>query len=190
MLETLARNWRIIAVRGVLTILFGILTLVWPLLTLQTLILLFGAYALVNGLLALITGIVSYGKERWWVALIQGIVSILIGLFVFLRPGATALILLYSIAIWAFLTGIMEIVAAIELRRIIHGEWIMIVSGIASILFSIILYIFPGEGALGLTWLIGIYSIAYGLLLIMLGFRLRNLPDVSMNANASSASRP
>ncbi len=133
-----------------------------------------GAYALVDGVFGVINGISSYDeRERWWVILLEGLAGIVVGIMTLVWPSITALTLLYLIAAWAVITGVMEIVAAIQLRRVIEGEWMIVLSGIASIIFGIILFIFPGEGALGLTWLIGIYAIIFGVMLIVLAFRLR-----------------
>jgi uncharacterized membrane protein HdeD (DUF308 family) len=146
MLAILARNWWVFLLRGVAAIIFGILAIIWPLLTLQVLILLFGAYALVDGVFTVIAGIAAHERnQRWWVLLLQGIAGIIVGVITFFWPGLTALVLLYFIAAWEIITGVMEIIAAIQLRRIIENEWLMIITGIASILFGFILYIFPGR---------------------------------------------
>jgi uncharacterized membrane protein HdeD (DUF308 family) len=177
MLAMLARNWWVFAVRGAAAILFGILALLWPALTLLTLVLLFGAYALVDGILAVAAGIAAYGRnERWWAVLLEGVAGVIIGVLTFLWPGTTALVLLFFIAAWAFITGILEIVAAIQLRRVITNEWMMILGGVASILFGLLLVVFPGAGALGLTWLIGVYALVFGVMLLVLAFRLRGMP--------------
>jgi len=176
MLSMLAQYWWALAVRGVFAILFGIAAIVWPGLTLLTLVLLFGAYALVDGIFSVVNGIRSYGEhERWWAILIEGLLGIAIGIITFVWPDITALTLLYLIAAWALLTGVLEIVAAIQLRKVITGEWIMILNGVISIVFGLLLIVFPGEGALGLTWLIGIYAIIFGVLFIILSLRLRGM---------------
>lgn len=176
MLAMLSRYWWALALRGVFAILFGIMAIIWPGLTLTTLILLFGAYALVDGVFALINGVRSYGeRQRWWAEVLEGIVGIIIGIVTFIWPDLTALTLLTIIAVWAVLTGIIEIVAAIQLRKVITGEWLMILNGLLSIVFGVLLFLFPGEGALGLTWLIGIYAIVFGVLFIILAFRLRGM---------------
>jgi uncharacterized membrane protein HdeD (DUF308 family) len=176
MLEMLARNWWVLALRGLAAIIFGILALIWPELTILSLILVFGAYVLIDGIFAVITGIRSYGENRrWWASLLEGIAGIIVGILAFVWPDVTGLVLLYFIAAWAIVTGIFEIVAAIQLRRAITGEWLMILGGILSIVFGIVLVLFPEAGALGLIWVIGGYAIVFGLLFIFLAFRLRGM---------------
>jgi uncharacterized membrane protein HdeD (DUF308 family) len=174
MLTAFSRKWWAMALRGVVAILFGIMAILWPALTLVTLVLLFGAYAFLDGVLAVIAGVVARRRsERWWAVLLEGVAGMIIGLLAFFWPGVTALVLLYLIAAWALITGVLEIIAAIQLRRVITREWSMILSGLASIVFGLLLVFFPGAGALGLVWLIGAYAIAFGLLLLVLAFRLR-----------------
>jgi uncharacterized membrane protein HdeD (DUF308 family) len=190
MIAMLARNWWVLALRGVFAIIFGVLALIWPALTLLVLITLFGAYTLVDGIFAVIAGIASYGhNERWWAVLLEGIAGIILGVLTFLWPGTTALVLVYFIAAWALITGIFEIVAAIRLRKAIEGEWMMILSGIVSIFLGLFLVVAPGPGALGLTWVIGAYAIVWGILLLILAFRLRNLPRDDQTIDASRAAR-
>ncbi|MBF6612201.1 MAG: DUF308 domain-containing protein [Chloroflexi bacterium] len=120
MLAILARNCWVFALDGVVAIIFGILAIVWPLLTLQVLILLFGSYALVDGVFTVIGGIVAHERnQHLWMMLLEGIAGIIIGILAFRWPGTNALILLYFIAAWGIVTGVLEIVAAIRLRRII-----------------------------------------------------------------------
>lgn len=173
-MHVLARNWWALALRGLFGVLFGLLTLAWPGLTLAALVLLFGAYALVDGVFAIIAAVrAAEAHTRWlWLA-IEGLAGVVAGLIAFVRPGLTALVLLYLIAWWAIFTGIFEIGAAIRLRKEIAGEWLLALSGVASVVFGILLLLFPGAGALAVVWLIGVYALVFGILLLVLAFRLR-----------------
>lgn len=173
--EVLARNWWASAVRGLFALLFGMVAFVWPDITLTALVLLFGAYAFVDGLFAIISAVASAGPGRWWALLIEGLLGLAAGVLTFLWLEITALALLYLIAAWALVTGILEVFTAIRLRREMTGEWILALSGATSVLFGLILILFPGTGALAVTWLIGAYAFLFGLLLLALAFRLRAL---------------
>jgi uncharacterized membrane protein HdeD (DUF308 family) len=176
MLEKISRNWWMFAVRGVVAVIFGVLALIWPGLALQVLVLVFGAYALVDGIFAVIAGIAARGYfDRWWAVLLEGLAGILIGVLTFFWPNITALVLLYFIAAWALITGIFEIVTAIQLRRVITNEWMYILGGLLSILFGLLMFVFPGTGALSVIWLIGIYAIVFGISEIIFAFRLHGL---------------
>ena len=188
MIGVLARNWWMLVVRGVAAVLFGLTAWVWPDLTVSVLVALFGAYALVSGVFAVGAGIASYGEDRrWWAEVLTGVAGIVLGVLVFVWPDVTARALLYLIAAWAISTGVFEIAAAIELRREIEGEWLLILAGVAAVLFGALLAIFPGDGAIALIWLIGAQAIVVGGLLIGLGFRLRGM-WAEMRGDA--ASRP
>jgi uncharacterized membrane protein HdeD (DUF308 family) len=175
-LRTLGRNWWALALRGVAAILLGILAFAWPGITLFVLVLFFGAYMLVDGIFAIVAAVRAAGEEdRWWLLLIEGILGVLAGLVAFFWPGLTALALLYFIAAWAIVTGIMEIVAAIRLRQEIEGEWALGLSGLLSVIFGILLVVLPAPaGLLSLVWLIGAYAVATGVLLLILAFRVRS----------------
>jgi len=176
MLEKPSRNWWLYAVRGVVAIIFGVVAFTRPEQALQALVLVFGAYALVDGLFAMFAGIASYGYfERWWAVLLEGVAGVVIGLLTFFWPNITALVLVYFIATWALITGISEVVAAIQLRCVITGEWMLILGGLLSIFFSVLLFVFPVAGAVSVIWVIGIYAIIFGTSEIILAFRLRGL---------------
>jgi uncharacterized membrane protein HdeD (DUF308 family) len=175
MIEAVTRNWWLLALRGVLAIIFGVLAFIWPGITLIVLVLMFGAYALVDGIFTIILAFSDQkGKQRWWVMLIEGLVGVAAGIITFLWPGISAIALLFVIAAWAIVTGVLEIVAAIRLRREIEGEWLLAISGIASIIFGVLMVIWPGAGALAVIWLIASYAIIFGVLFLFLAFRLRN----------------
>ena len=176
MLEKITHNWWLYAVRGLVAVLLGILAFTRPEQALQALVLVFGAFALVDGLFAMLAGIASYRYfERWWAVLLEGVAGVGIGLLTFFWPNITGLVLLYMIAAWALITGIFEIVAAIQLRRLIKDEWMLILGGLLSILFGVLLFVFPVAGAMSVIWMIGIYAIVFGILEIILAFRLYGL---------------
>lgn len=178
MLSNLSRYWWLLALRGVAAILFGILAFAWPQLTLEVLVILFGVYVLIDGVSNIVTGFSQReSNERWWVMLLEGLVGILAGILTLVYPGMSAFILLYFIAAWAILTGVLEIVAAIRLREEITGEWALALSGVASIIFGILLFLFPGTGALAVVWIIGSYAILFGALLIYLVFKVRGTDE-------------
>jgi len=174
----LARSWWLLALRGVAGILFGIGAFVWPGATLAALVLLFGAYALVDGVFALIAGIsMRRQMNRWWLIALEGVAGIILGLLTFRSPDVTALVLLTFIAVWSIITGIFAIVTAVQLRKVIANEWLMILSGVVSIIFGALLIVQPGPGALSIVWLLGAYALLFGILTLMLSFRLRSMRE-------------
>jgi len=183
MFDLLSRYWWTLVLRGIFAILFGILAFVWPGITLVTLVIFFGVYALVDGILAIINAIGGWGKrDDHWLLLLGGLLGVGIGIITFRAPGITTIALLIYIAAWALSTGILEFVAAIRLRNEIKGEWLMILSGTASVLFAILLMTFPAAGALGLLWLIAGYAVVFGVILIGLGLKLRGLRSQTKTA--------
>jgi uncharacterized membrane protein HdeD (DUF308 family) len=147
-----------------------------PALTLAALVWLFGAYAIVDGAFSIVAALRRRaGSRTWWALLAQGIIGIAAGLVTFLFPGLTAVTLVYVIAAWAIVTGVLEIIAAIRLRRELTGEAWLIFSGVLSIVFGGLLMIAPGAGALALVLWIGAYAIVFGVLLLALAFRLRRV---------------
>jgi uncharacterized membrane protein HdeD (DUF308 family) len=170
-------GWRDLAVRGVAAVAFALLTLLWPSLTLTALVLLFGAYVLVTGaviLYAALRGDPATRSDRGWLIL-EGVVSIIAGVVTFAWPGITTLALLYLIALWAAVTGVLELAIAIRLRRTLPNEWLLAAAGVLSLLFAALLFIWPGAGALAITWLIGWYALVIGVLLLTLAYRLHKL---------------
>src|SRR5258705_10835884 len=176
MLLVFASSWWALVLRGIAAILLGVLAFMWPGITLTALVFLFGAYALVDGAFSIVAGVKSYSEhKRWWLLLIGGCLSVAAGVFAFMVPAMTALILLILIASWAIVTGAFKIAAAIQLRKHITGEWLLALSGIISILFGAALLYNPVAGALAVVWLIGVYAVFDGILLLALGIRLRGL---------------
>ena len=171
----LVRNWWSLVLRGLVAVLIGIVTFIWPGITLTALVLLFGAYALIDGVLSLAGAVrAAEAHERWGVLVLEGIAGILAALVTLFWPAITALVLVYIIAVWAIITGIAEISAAVRLRKHVSGEWVLGALGVASLLFGILIALVPVAGALVITFWFGAYAIIFGALLLALGFRLRH----------------
>jgi uncharacterized membrane protein HdeD (DUF308 family) len=176
LLETLKRHWWVPVIRGIAAIVFGMLAFVYPGLTVAILVLLFGAWVLVDGVFRVVGAIGGRATDpEWGWHLVIGILGIMIGFLTFHAPRITALALVIYIAAWALMIGATEIAVAIKLRREIKGEWFLILMGLLSILFAFMLLWNPIPGALALVWLIGAYAIAFGILGIIFGIRLRGL---------------
>jgi uncharacterized membrane protein HdeD (DUF308 family) len=175
LLEQLGKNWGWIALRGAAAVIFGVLAFAWPVKAVVVLVLFFGAYALVEGIFTLITAfrVRDRGKPMWTFVAI-GILGIAAGIVTFLWPGITALTLIVFIAVWAFFMGIFQIVAAVRLRKEIEHEWLLGLSGVLSVIFGAVMMARPVEGLFAVVWVIAAYSIVFGILLIVLAFRLKN----------------
>jgi uncharacterized membrane protein HdeD (DUF308 family) len=171
LLGAITRKWWLILVRGLAAIAFGIVCFVWPAVSLLALVFLWGAYAIIDGVSAAIWGAWSH----WWSMLLVGVVSVLAGLIAFLWPGITALALLYLIAAWAIVRGVAEIAAAIRLRHEITNEGLLVLGGAVSIVFGVLVVLFPGAGALSVLWVIGIFAVVFGIAAVVLSLRLRSL---------------
>src|SRR5512134_2084488 len=187
MARALSQNWWLILLRGVLAILFGLSAFLWPGITLLTLIVIFGVYAIVDGAIAVGTGL-SRTKDspRWWTFLVEGLIGIGAGIVVLLWPGLATLVLIYMIAAWAVFTGILEIAAAVRLRHEITNEWFLALGGVLSIGLGILLFLQPAAGSLAIIWMIAGYALIFGILLVILGIRLRNWkePDTTVPLTA------
>ena len=171
----MARNWWAVLIRGLISIIFGVMVLVWPGLALTSLIWVLAAYIFVDGIYAIISAFSHRDHYRhWWLTLIEGLIGVVAGVLAFLYPGITELTLLYVIAFWAIFTGIMEIIAAWRLRQEIKGELLLGLSGLASLIFGVLVLLQPAAGVLAILTIIGVYSIVFGILLVMLAFRLRS----------------
>ena len=170
----LAKSWWLMLLRGLIAIVFAAVIWIYPELSLEVLILCFGAYCLVDGVFACGSAFsLRNDQEHWWALLIEGLLGIVIGLLALLMPGVTALALLFYIAIWAVAVGVLRIIMAIRLRKEIQGEWIMIISGIISVLFGLVLITQPTAGIFAILWVVAAFSLVGGLMLVALSFRAR-----------------
>jgi uncharacterized membrane protein HdeD (DUF308 family) len=176
----LARWWWTFIVRGVVAIVFGVIALVYPPVGIGVLVGLFAAWAIIDGVNSMLTGIRTRGTDRsWWLEILEGVIGVAAGIIALVLPGFAAEILLLLIAAWAILTGVLEIVMAVRLRRVIEGEVWLALAGVASIVFGVVLFLFPAAGALSIVWLLAGFAIAFGVFLIMLGWRLRGIDQLA-----------
>src|SRR6266850_989433 len=165
----------LLIIRGVVGVAVGIIAFLWPAITIAALVVIFGAYAIVDGITNLVLGFSRAGAHGRWAYLLMGVAGVAAGVLTFMWPAITALVLIWFIAAWAVVTGFFEIAAAISLRRVITGEWMLVLSGIVSILFGILVFAFPVAGAVGISWIFGTYAMAAGIILISLGVKRRRL---------------
>lgn len=174
----LSRGWTMMLLRGLAAFTFGILTWVIPDYTIQTLVYLFGAFALVDGILGTWGAVAAHKEyEDWGVLLLWGLVGVGVGILTFVVPTVTAGALVFYIALWAVATGILEIVAGIQLRREVKGEWLLILGGLVTVAFGVLLMIQPEKGAIAIVWLIGLYAVTFGGILMTLALRTRKFVD-------------
>jgi uncharacterized membrane protein HdeD (DUF308 family) len=179
LVEVLRRHWWVLALRGLAAVLFGILAFAWPGITIFWLVCFFGAYALVNGILSFVLAAKAPKGSGVTGLILGGLLSVAVGLVTFFWPALTALGLLILIAWWAIVNGVMEIITAIRLRKVITNEWLLVLAGIASIVFGILLLLQPAAGALVLIWWIGAWALVFGVLLMVLAFRMRRFGTLS-----------
>jgi uncharacterized membrane protein HdeD (DUF308 family) len=174
-MTVLVGNWWTFVVRGIIAIIFGLVCVFAPSIALLTLVFLFAFYAYFDGILNIIAAFRRTERSQvpWWALLISGIVGLIVGTIALFMPDITAMALLYLIAAWAVVTGVMSIVSAIRLRKQITGEWLLALSGVLAIVFGVLVAIFPGAGALAVLLWIGAFATVYGALLMVLGFKLR-----------------
>jgi len=174
MLRIYGKYWWSFLVRGIMATLFGVVAIVLPGVTMEILAVLLAAFLIVDGLFSFIASFqVRRMQISWGPLLFEGVAGMALGLFTFIWPGLTVLAIVLVIGLWAMLTGVLEIIAGVKLRNEIQGEWLLVSSGVLSLLFSVILLTSPGVGAVAIAWMIGVYALVFGVSLIFLGIRLR-----------------
>ncbi len=172
MFEFLTSKWWVVALRGILAILFGIVALVYPGITLLSLALVIGAWAFIDGVFAIASAFGHSGREAVWYVL-EGLLGIAVGVATFFYPNLTAQALVYLVGFWAILTGIFEVVAGFELP--LSRDWLLALAGALSIIFGVLVFFNPGSGALAIVWLIAVYALVFGVTMLVFGIRLRGL---------------
>jgi uncharacterized membrane protein HdeD (DUF308 family) len=171
----------LLLIRGIIGVAIGIVAFAWPGVTIAALVVIFGLYALIDGVTNLMLGLTRRAAHgRSWVHALQGLVGIAAGVLTFIWPGVTALVLVVFIASWAIVTGVIEVVAAIKLRKEISGEWLLALSGFLSVAFGVLVLAFPFAGAVGISWVLGTYAMMGGVVLIALGVRLRSMAGLTV----------
>lgn len=177
MSESITKYWWTFLLRGIIAVLFGIAAMILPGITLGVLVLFLGAFLVADGVVTLFS--LFYGRQHrarhWFLMLLEGLAGMLVGVGIFIWPAASTLVIILLVGVWAVITGILEIAAAINLRAFIEHEFLLGLSGLLSILFGVILFIYPQIGGVTMVWVIGIYALLFGVLLIFLGFKLRRL---------------
>jgi uncharacterized membrane protein HdeD (DUF308 family) len=182
----LAKNWWMFLLRGILALIFGIAALFFPQTAFLTLVLVFGAFALVDGVFAIVAAFTSNAKsENWWWLILEGAFGVLIGMLTLIQPAAMGQAWLWLIAAWAIVTGVFEIVTAVRLRKMIEGELWMILAGLASVAFGVLVLIYPTSGAFAVGFIIGIYAILFGVMFIALSLGLRKFRNAGEAAVSS-----
>lgn len=178
LVRVMADNWWVPLLRGIAAVAFGLMALIWPGLTVYALLLVFGAYAIFDGIMSIMLGFQrKSGDDRWWSWALDGALSIIIGLMALFWPEATALAFVIWMAAWAVVAGIFRIIAAIRLRKEIEGEWALGLSGLLMVIWGVLMALIPAAGLLSLAWLIGVFALLIGGVMVVLSFRLRGMRD-------------
>ena len=186
--QTLVQNWWLFLLRGILGIIFGLIALIFPGPTMMSLVLLFSAYMLVDGIFAIVSAVraIRRKEDRWGLLIFEGLLNIAVGILAFLWPGITVIAFVILVAAWAIVSGGLMTAAGFRLN-VDHGRWWLILGGLLSIAFGVLLIIAPLIGAVVLTWWIGAYAIAFGVALIIFSFKLRSRQHELTNPNAVAA---
>lgn len=188
--KAMARWWWTFILRGLVAVAFGLLALLLPALAVLTLVALFGFWALLEGMTSFLAGLRMRARSKnWWLEVLEGVVSIAAGVLALLFPGFTAEILRYLIAAWAIVIGVFQVYMAIRLREEIRGEFWLGLAGVAAVIFGISMILFPAAGVLSLVWLIGSFAIAFGVFLVVLGWRLRRIDELARRDAETDYSR-
>lgn len=187
-LSVLHTNWWVLGLRGFTAVVFGLVTFLVPGLTLLVLVTWFGVYCLFNGVLTLVAAFRrSRHQPRWWALVLEGITSLLAGGLALVWPGITLLLVLSLIAFWAIVTGGLQMVTAVRLRKQLQGEWMLFGSGLLSVVFGVLLLLAPVTGVLVVSWWVGGYAFVAGIMLCVLAFRLRRAASGAPGATLRGA---
>jgi len=188
MLIMLSRKWWALVLRGSLAILLGVLAFVWPDHTVRALFILIGLFLVLDGIISTVSSLSHRSRVgAWWIFFVEGVIGLLVGLFALIRPETAAMVLVFIIGLWALVTGILEIIAGLRLSATAAGEWLLTAGGVLSVIFGLILIIFPSTAVIALLWLVAVYFILFGAVLVILGFRMRPFQEDSARMAGDSS---
>jgi uncharacterized membrane protein HdeD (DUF308 family) len=173
--DLLAQNWWLFTLRGVLGIIFGLIALIFPGATILSLVIFFSAYMLVDGVFGIISAVraIRRKEDRWGLLIFEGLLNIAVGIAAFLWPGLTVVAFVWLIAAWAIVSGGLMTAAGFRLNME-HGRWWMVLGGLLSLAYGVLLIITPLIGAIVLTWWLGAYALVFGVALVIFSFKLRS----------------
>lgn len=175
LLAGLARGWWLVVTYGVIAILFGLYSLVWPEASIVALAWTFGVMALAEGVISLFAMFDGNAHvSRAWLMLYT-VASIAFGLLAIAQPLTVAGVLILLLAAWLIVAGIYRIVFAIRVRKLIPNEWLLILSGVLSVLLGVLFAVYPVVGLIAVALWIGAGALIYGVLQVLVGLRLRKL---------------
>jgi uncharacterized membrane protein HdeD (DUF308 family) len=185
MIERVASHWWLFLIRGLLALAIGVAAPFFPIATLYAITILFGAYAFIDGAFALVTAFrVRHENHRWIWLIVEGVIGIGVGLYVFAVPAAGLFALVLLLGFWAVFTGAFEVASAFNMRVHVPNEWLWIIIGALSIVFGVFVFFAPIFGLFALLWMFSIYFVVTGIALIALAFRLRSLVAHKMHPAA------
>jgi uncharacterized membrane protein HdeD (DUF308 family) len=173
--DLLKKSWWMLALRGVAAILFGVLAILWPNLTLLVLVAFFAVYAFITAAASIYAAVQNRRTDKgWWLVLLIGVVAFAAGVLSIVYPAVTALVLVLLMGANALVTGVLDIAIALRLRKTIRNEWLLVLAGIVSVVFGVLVMAFPGAGALAMVWIVSFYAVLTGVLLLALALRMRS----------------
>lgn len=170
LIEAIVERWWIPVTRGALALLLGLAAFAWPGAALSSVLVGWAAFAIIDGALAVLIGL-----SRSWTMVAIGVITIAAGLFALAQPRIVLSILVFVIACWAVVRGLIDVAEALAVRRELPHEWLMLINGVVTLLFGIWILAVPTAGARAIVWLAGAYSLIHGILLLCVGWRVRRI---------------
>lgn len=178
--KAITELWWIGLIEGILAILFGIAALFWPGLTLTTLVYLFSAFVLVWGVAEIVNGLLSIkSRSNWWLSLIFGLVGLGVGVYLVRHPTVTFATFILLIGFTLIIRGLIDIVGALIEDASATYKVLNIIIGVAAVVVGIVILNSPIAGGVAFVWILGLYALVYGPLMIALSFDVKHLLEES-----------